>query len=188
MQHETGEKFSRYTHGMFLYPKPTINKIIAEDTTRTSLLVSFFVVVVAGIMTDIGLHLWNVLFPASFLTQLVSMIWFWIGILAYPILFIIKWIVWALILHFIASVMSGRDITNRDIAHRTLKLVGLSMVPAFLNIIPFFNLISGYWITLLCFWSVKANYHLHKKAALVVIAPMLFATLYLSILGILNLL
>lgn len=171
-----GTHFSEHVHGMFLYPKPTIRKIATETISTKDLLVPILTVICAGVLTALGSSIWKIMVETSVLMSFIYVLGFFAKLVALPIWYLFIWLVWVGIFHFIGSFVSGKDITNLDIIHRTLKLVGLSMVPLFLNILPLFRHFTWFWVTILCYWSMQANYRISKKGGFLVVLPMLFVT------------
>lgn len=169
-----GQRFSKYVHGMFLFPKPTIHKIVAEDTHQKELFVPLVVVVCAAVTTAIGSSMWHIIFGKSFIISVLQTIKLVALTFVLPVWFVITWVLWSFVFHFIGSLVSGRDLTNADVAHRTLKLTGLSMAPMLLNILPFAAVFTGYWVWVLYLWSMEANYHTKWRGAFLVTLPYLF--------------
>ena len=171
-----GKHFSEHVHGMFLHPKPTINKVVREGIVPKDTLVPLLIILVGAFMTTIGESIWPIIITLDLWTALGYTAWFFVKLVLNPIILIFAWLVWVGIFHFLGSIVSGKDISNLDILHRTLKLVGLAMVPLFFNIFPFLPLLTGYWIWVLCLWAMAANYGTSVKGAFVITLPMLFIT------------
>ena|GEM_PF-3317429 len=169
-----GAHFSKHVHGMFVKPKPTIRKIIDEKVVSIDIMVPAIVVIVAGIMSAIGSRMWHILITPSYLIGLGYTVELLAFMIALPILMIVYWLIWTGIFHFIGSIVSGDNISDIDRAHRMLKLVGFCMVPAFLNILPFFALFTGLWIWMLLMWSVERNYETSRAGAFIVALPYIF--------------
>ncbi|MFH1450858.1 MAG: YIP1 family protein [archaeon] len=173
-----GVHFSQHVRGMFLYPRAAIRRILNETVTQKDVFVPLAVVLVAGVLTAIGGSLWSILLTPSVLISFFSAMKLFVMIFAMPIWFIALWLVWAGVLHSISSVMSGRDILNTHALHKSFKAVGFAFVPAFLNILPLFSLITAYWTWILCAWAMEINYGLSKKSAFIATLPLLFATIF----------
>ena len=169
-----GAHFSRHIRGMFLRPKPTIHEIISEPIVVKDLLAPFFAVVVAGIMAAIGANMWNIIVTPSIIQALWHTLLLTAGLFLFPVWFIFTWLVWTGILHFLGSVIAGKDVTQLNKGHKMLKLMGFCMVPYFLNILPFFGWFMGLWVWLLAMWAVQYNYELTDRGAFIAALPMLF--------------
>ncbi len=180
---DLGEHFSAHVHGMILHPKATIRKIVREPIDIKDLWVPFAVVLVASVMTSIGRYIWSIAVEPSILISLGHTIYFFADlILLRPFWMIfIVWIFTSLVLHFIGSIVSGHDITDWKILHKTLKLTGVAASPAFLNILPYFFMFTGFWSYALIFWSMKENYSVSDEGAFVVTAPFLAGVVFIAL-------
>ncbi|MFH1424795.1 MAG: YIP1 family protein [archaeon] len=171
---QIGKHFSDHVHGIIINPKPTIKRIIREGLVPQDSIVPFLVVICAAIMTAFGGAIWNIALTSNIFVALGYTLKLFISFIVLPVWFVFAWVMWTAIFHFLGSIVSGKDISNIDVMHRSLKLVGLSMVPFFFNIFPFAAFITGYWVWVLCLWSMQENYEVSWKAALVITLPMLF--------------
>ncbi|HIJ99630.1 TPA: YIP1 family protein [archaeon] len=171
---DLGEHFSKHLHDILLYPKAAIRHILKEDSNTMGLWVPAFVVVGAAILTSLGGAIWSIIITDSTLIGLMEVAKFYLSFVVLPFWYLSLWIVWALVIHFMASVYTGKDITNWDVFYRTMKVVGIAWAPLFLNILPFFVRITWFWWIYLVFWGVKYNYGASKKIAFIVIFPALF--------------
>jgi|TARA_Y100000034_G_scaffold89158_1_gene107171 hypothetical protein len=170
-----GVHFSKHVQGMFMYPRATLKRVTDEKIVVKDMIVPLVVVLIAGILTAIGGSMWNILISTSVIMGFLSTVKFFVMIVAMPIWFIAIWLFWTVILHVVASVMSGKDVLNGHTLHKNLKVIGFAFVPAFLNILPLFSLITGYWTWILCAWALENNYGLNKKRAFIATIPLLFA-------------
>jgi len=171
-----GLHFSRHVRGIFLYPHATIKRVLKERVQTKDIFVPLAVVLIAGILTGIGGSLWQILITPSIILSIFSTVKMAIMVIAMPVWFIALWLIWTVFLHVISSVMAGSDVLNMHALHKMLKVVGFAFVPAFLNILPLFSLITAYWTWILCAWSVEMNYNLSKKSAFLAAIPLLFTT------------
>ena len=172
-----GEHFSAHVHGMFLHPHATIKKIVREGVIPKDTIVPALAVICAAVATAIGAGLWGLIAEESLILSFFRTLTFFGDIVIRPIIYLLLyWPITTGVFHFIGSIVSGKDIGNSHIAHRTLKLVGFSMVPLFLNVLPKFYLVTGFWFWLLSLWAIEENYDLTWKGALVVTLPLLFVT------------
>jgi len=170
-----GEHFSAHIHGMFMHPHSTIKKVVREGVIPTDTAVPALVVLSAAILTVIGTHLWGLMLETSLFWSFVRTVGFLGDILWRSFTYVVfYWPIATGVCHFLGSIVSGKDIGDTHIAHRTLKLVGFSMVPFFLNILPYFYLVTGFWFWLLCLWSMEENYDISWKGSFIVTLPLLF--------------
>ncbi|MDP7282532.1 MAG: Yip1 family protein [Candidatus Undinarchaeales archaeon] len=172
-----GAHFSKHVRGMFLFPKATIKRVIDEGVNPRDLFVPTAVVIIAGILTAIGGSLWSILITSSVLISFLSTVKLFIMVFAMPVWLIALWLFWTGVLHVIGSVMSGQDPFNKVRLHKMAKATGFCFVPAFLNILPLFSLVTGYWTWILCAWTTQTNYGLDKKRAFITTIPLLFTTI-----------
>ena len=173
--YDIGAHFSSEVHGMFLHPKSTIRRIAREQLTDADIWVPVLVVLCAGVLTAFGRHLWLVPFTNTFSEAILLSLSFTFDLFWKPTLYLISVGFATIIFHFIGCVISGRDLTDLNKLHRSFKLIGLSMAPAFLNIFPFFYLFTGYWILVLLFWSMREIHGTTDKGALIITFPYLFS-------------
>ena len=166
-----GVHFSRHVHGMLASPKKTIKKIINEPLQQVSLTVPLSVVIISGVFSSLGIYVWPIIFDQSILSSLFKSIIFTFDIILRPLFFILYWIVLSTIIHFIAKLIKGTDLTDLKSSEKMLKLTGLSFAPYMLNIIPFLNLITGLWVFILLIWSIEFNYKIQKKYAFLAAFP-----------------
>jgi len=166
-----GKHFSEHVHGMLVNPRPTIRKIAKEPVIPQDLAIPFSVVLCAALITVIGSSIWGIVLSHHFVFAFLETLYFFVKLFAVPILFILSWVVWTLIVHFFGSVASGKDITNTHRLHITLKLIGLAFVPWFLCLIPFFSYVAIFWSWVLSLWIAEIVYGLKRKKALMVSAP-----------------
>lgn len=180
---DLGKHFSAHVHGMFLHPKATIRSVIKEPIEVKDLWVPTAIVLVASVMTSLGKHIWNIAFEPSILISIGRTIQFiLLDLLPRPFwLIFVVWIPSALVFHFLGSIVSGKDITDWQKMHKTFKLAGISMVPAFLNSLPYFFMFTGYWIWILTFWSMKENYDTTDGGSLIITAPFLIGTVFMTL-------
>jgi hypothetical protein len=169
-----GAHFSRHVHGMFVNPRRTIKTVVDEKVASVDVLVPLCVVIIAGIMSAIGANMWNIIITPSYFIGMgytLRLIGFLIGL---PIYWIFAWIIWTGVFHFLGSIVSGKNVSDIERAHVTLKLVGLCMVPAFLNILPLFGWFTGLWIWMLIMWSMERNYSTSRAGAFIIALPYIF--------------
>lgn len=176
-----GAHFSAHVHGMFVNPRHTIDRIVREELTAKDYVVPLVTVIVAGIMSAIGATVWAIAFTESIVVAFIQTLWFIALLALLPIWFVAIWIIWALIFHFLGSIVSGKDVMNLSIMHRNFKLVGLAMCPFFLNILPYFSLVSGYWVWFLFTLSVRSNYRISSRGAFIVTLPFLFVSVLVTL-------
>lgn len=176
IQFKFGEHFSKHINGMFINPRVTIRRVIREEATSVDVFVPFMVVICAAIMTAIGVTMWEIAFTQSYLVAFMETLKFFGLFFGLPIWYVMLWLIWAGIFHFLGSLVSGKDITDKYIAHRTLKLIGFCTVPLFLNILPYFDFFTSYWKWMLCWWAMELNYGVTKRGSFIIALPMLFVT------------
>lgn len=169
-----GAHFSKHVHGMFVKPQATIRNIIKEQNVASDLTVPAVVMIIAGIMSAIGSNMWNIIVTPSYVHGLFYTAELLLYMILFPIYMIFLWLIWTGVFHFMGSIVSGKNIANKDRVHKTLKLVGLCMVPAFLNILPLFSLFTGLWIWMLIMWSVERNYETSRAGAFIIALPYIF--------------
>ena len=170
-----GAHFSAHVHGMFLHPKATIRRVVREPIEYRDLWVPLLTILVASVMSSIGAHLWFIALEGSIFMAFLRAIGLIVDLFLRPFWYIfVVWLPLAFIFHFLGSIVSGKDIMDFVTFHKSLKLIGISMVPAFLNILPYFSIFTGYWIYMLFFWSMRENYGTHDKGAFIITLPYLF--------------
>jgi hypothetical protein len=172
-----GLHFSRHVHGIFMYPRAAIRRIIDENIVPQDLFIPLTVVIIAGLLTAIGGSMWHILLTPSVIISFFSTLKLLITIVGMPVWFIFIWLFWTGVLHVISSIASNKDIFNTQRLHKTAKVFGLVFAPAFLNILPLVSLLTGYWVWILSAWAIEINYGLNRKRAFLVTIPLLFATI-----------
>ena len=173
VRYRFGEHFSKHVHGMFFYPRATIKKVVAERTTPMDLTVPIAIMFVAGVMSAFGRYFWGVLLSRSALAVGISLLRTGAAIVYLPIYFLILWILASFVFHFIGSILTGKDISNPTIMHKTMKLVGISFAPLFLNILPFFGLFTWFWAWFLCRRAMEDHYRTSQNGSILITLPML---------------
>lgn len=184
--HTLGSRFSRDVHGIFANPKETVRKIIAESHLAHAFSVPFLVVIISAVMTVFGKYIWaDVLHTIAggplwyeIASSIIRGFLLFAELIVTPVIFVILWGFWALVFHFIGAVVSSADVTDKKLFDRTLKLTGFMFAPMFLNMLPFFSAITGYWSVLIAFWGMKANYETSDSGAFIIVLPYLFTVVY----------
>ncbi len=184
--HTLGSRFSQDVHGIFTDTKKAVHTIIEENELAHAFSVPFIVVIAAAILTAIGKHLWAQVFfevtTSSFLLQVISSVvrglLLFVDLIWHSIAFLIMWVGLTIVFHFVGSIVASSDITGKRTFGRTLKLTGFMFAPMFLNILPFFPLITGYWAAYIAYEGMKANYETTERGALIIVLPYLFTVAY----------
>ncbi|HIK00188.1 TPA: YIP1 family protein [archaeon] len=193
--HTLGSRFSQDVHGIFSNPKLAVHRIIEEADMPYATAVPFIVVIAAAIMSAIGVDMWaHIQLTAqtgSTLLQILSAVTrgviLFFRIFYNSFAFLLAWVLWSVVFHFLGSIVSGTDIAGKRTFWRALKLAGFMFAPFFLNILPFFPLITGYWSVYLAYIGMKANYETTSTGALIVTLPYLFSVVYGTFLFLLSL-
>ncbi len=180
--HTFGSRFSRDVRGIFVNPREAVKMIIDEAELPHSLSVPIAVVVVAAVMGVFGNYLWKdvlmTLTGAPMWYQVVASIvrgfLFMFELIVRPIIFVIWALFLAVVFHFLGSIVSGADIAEGNILHRTIKLTCFAFVPLFLNILPVFPEITGYWSVWIAYIAMKENYKTTRAGAFIIILPYFF--------------
>jgi hypothetical protein len=151
-----------------------------------SLSVPFAVVIIAALMGVLGKYLWADIFQAVlggplWYQTIVSVIrgfMLSIELVVMPIAFVFIAIFWAIVFHFLGSIVAGSDITKSGTFYKTMKLTGFIYAPLFLNILPLFPLITGYWSARIAYFAMRENYKTTNSGAFIIILPYLFTVVW----------
>ena len=192
--HTFGGRFSRDVHLIFSNPAEAVKVLIAEVDPPHALSVPLFVVITAAIMTVIGKYLVfevnQTIVGGPYWLQLLNSVFqglaLTVDIIVTPIFLIFIWVFWAIVFHFLGSIVAGSDITGSGTFMKTLKLTGFIYAPMFLNILPILPAKSLYvmpvvttiWSAWIAYLAMKENYKTTRNGALIITLPYLFTAFY----------